>query len=90
MHGDPDRIEVKFKNLAYFKDVFGTQMENLSTFQDAPLPSQIPLDCATCDQMSSVGDSVQGTMMATGIVSIITSMLMASSMNLLYGMLNMI
>jgi hypothetical protein len=29
-------------------------------------------------------------MMATGIVSILTSMLLASSMNLLYGMLNMI
>lgn len=59
MHGDPDRIQIKFKDKQYFKDkVYGTEMEELSLIQDTPLPTQIPIDCASCDSMSAVGDSV--------------------------------
>ena len=68
----------------------GKIMTELGSVHDAVVPPQLPLDCTTCDSMESLGDTMQGTMMATGTLSIITSMLMASSMNLLYGMLNMI
>jgi len=40
--------------------------------------------------VAEAGEAAEGAMLATGIASIITSTLLASSMNLLYGMLNMI